>query len=347
VVELVAGESPLRVARMIVRKYDRGSDRGVGRLDSKLSLEEFAIDPARFAEADGNHDGKLDTEEVRKYLARAPRDVVVDVALAADPDGHPAAGVRGAENATGANVRQLDAGVVEVDLGAIRLDIHVEDGQTVVENARKGLRARIVAADANQDGYVEESEIPQVNNQPAPLGGLFKTLDRNHDGKLYPSEADEYVDLQAIAARGRLTLSASDEGRALFGLLDLDRDRRLGAREVLNTAARVAACDRDKDGRVAPDEIPHHIQILLTRGDLSALVMPTAPGAISTSAGGAGLASQGPGWFRKMDRNGDGDVSRREFLGSRDQFDNLDRDHDGLIAADEAAAAKPVKGPGG
>ena len=38
-----------------------------------------------------------------------------------------------------------------------------------------------------------------------------------------------------------------------------------------------------------------------------------------------------------MDRNRDGDVSRREFLGPRAEFDRLDRDHDGLIDAEEAA----------
>ena len=48
-----------------------------------------------------------------------------------------------------------------------------------------------------------------------------------------------------------------------------------------------------------------------------------------------------------MDRNRDGDVSRREFLGTREQFDRLDRDHDGLIAPAEAEAARPVKAPGG
>jgi hypothetical protein len=56
----------------------------------------------------------------------------------------------------------------------------------------------------------------------------------------------------------------------------------------------------------------------------------------------------GPAWFRRMDRNRDGDVSRREFFGSREQFDRLDRDGDGLISPAEAdAAARPVKAPGG
>ena len=37
--------------------------------------------------------------------------------------------------------------------------------------------------------------------------------------------------------------------------------------------------------------------------------------------------------------NGDGFVSRREFLGSRADFDRLDRDGDGLISPAEAEAA--------
>jgi len=58
----------------------------------------------------------------------------------------------------------------------------------------------------------------------------------------------------------------------------------------------------------------------------------------------------GPAWFRKMDRNRDGDVSRREFLGTREQFDRLDLDHDGLLSPKEAqaaTAARPIKAPGG
>jgi hypothetical protein len=48
----------------------------------------------------------------------------------------------------------------------------------------------------------------------------------------------------------------------------------------------------------------------------------------------------GPEWFLRMDRNYDGDVSRREFLGSKQAFDRLDADHDGLISPDEAETAK-------
>jgi hypothetical protein len=37
-----------------------------------------------------------------------------------------------------------------------------------------------------------------------------------------------------------------------------------------------------------------------------------------------------------MDRNGDGDVSRREFLGTDEEFAAIDTDGDGLISAEEA-----------
>ena len=46
--------------------------------------------------------------------------------------------------------------------------------------------------------------------------------------------------------------------------------------------------------------------------------------------------SRGPLWFRKMDRNGDGDVSRKEWLGTEEDFRKIDTDGDGLISAAEA-----------
>ena len=60
----------------------------------------------------------------------------------------------------------------------------------------------------------------------------------------------------------------------------------------------------------------------------------------TANAGGMGRPArrQGPVWFRKMDRNTDGDVSRGEFLGDESDFAMLDANGDGLIALEEADA---------
>ena len=55
-----------------------------------------------------------------------------------------------------------------------------------------------------------------------------------------------------------------------------------------------------------------------------------------------GVAS-GPLWFRKMDRNGDSDVSRSEFLDSPEEFKKLDLDGDGLISREEAERAEELR----
>ena len=39
-----------------------------------------------------------------------------------------------------------------------------------------------------------------------------------------------------------------------------------------------------------------------------------------------------------MDKNGDGDITLREFLGTKEQFKNLDKNGDGFIELSEAEA---------
>jgi Ca2+-binding EF-hand superfamily protein len=345
-VELVAGESSLRSARLLLKKYDRGRGDESGRPDNKLSPAEFAIDSDAFARADINGDDALDTEELRKFLARTPVDLTLDVSLAPDPASRATVRVGdGGVLPKGAQLRQLADGDVEFAIGQVRLDIHVEDRNSAAEDARRILEQRFKAADANKDGYLEGKEQASINGPQSPLAGLAEVIDRDNDGKIYLKELLELASRQTEAARCRLVVTTADQGRAIFGILDLDKDRRLGAREVMRTVDRVTSWDSDGDGRVSADEIPYHFQVTIARGGLPGLTGPgvATPAARSMVATGFAGSAVGPDWFQKMDRNHDGDVSRREFLGPRDQFDRLDRDKDGLIDPDEARSAAPAK----
>jgi Ca2+-binding EF-hand superfamily protein len=344
VVELVAGESSLRSARLMLKKYDKGRGGVPGRPDGKLSRAEFAIDPEAFAGADANGDEELNTEELRRFLAGAPVDLELEVALSPDASGRATVRVGGGVPAKGIRVRQLAQGDVELAVDRVRMDIHVDGGDTAAEDARRVLSRRFQAADTNKDGYLEGKELDGLNAAGSPLAGLSAVIDRDGDGKLYAKELADFADRQTEAASSRLVLTASDQGRAIFGILDLDRDRRLSAREVMRTVDRLASWDGDGDGRVTADEIPYHFLVTIARGEVSGLAGESVVGAAPRSIAAPKPAPPaGPDWFRLMDRNRDGDVSRREFLGPREQFDHLDRDKDGLIDSDEAANAAKAK----
>src|SRR5262249_49478603 len=98
--------------------------------------------------------------------------------------------------------------------------------------------------------------------------------------------------------------------------------------------------DRDGDGKIDKGEIPRQFQILINQGPMNAnngvVPMVALDGNVRATTP---VPTAGPLWFRKMDRNGDGDVSRREFLGTRADFDRIDTDHDGLISLEEAEKA--------
>ena len=125
------------------------------------------------------------------------------------------------------------------------------------------------------------------------------------------------------------------EGRNLFDILDVNRDRRLSRREFDIAAARIPQWDTNHDGQLDASEIPESLRLEFGRGNAAMnsrrAAAPAMRGDESPAASGTG-----PIWFQKMDRNHDGDVSEREFLGPREAFEKIDANHDGLIDATEA-----------
>lgn len=336
VLPITPGDTSLRPIRILVKKYDTGGRAGSVAGDSRLGRDEFSVDARSFAAADADGDGALDADELRRFLGSIEPELELRVTFPVKADGPAALEVLGPSKtgtAAGVSLRRHADGDLELILGDVHVEFHADDGVQAGRAARLAYAEAFRAADADTNAYLERSE---VQDHPV-FGALFGPLDRDGDGKLYAKELDAFVDLQDEAARGRLLLSASDQGRSIFKILDINRDSRLSTRELRSAAQRVAAWKGGGDG-IAPAEVPHHYQLTLGRGQLAApgpravvfdrmAVVPEAP------------AGTGPSWFLKMDDNRDGDVSRREFLGPRAAFEQLDTDRDGLIDAREAAQA--------
>jgi hypothetical protein len=94
--------------------------------------------------------------------------------------------------------------------------------------------------------------------------------------------------------------------------------------------------DADNDHEVSLEEIPRQFRLQMTRGQPSIrgieFLVPTTVTRRTITRGATG----GPSWFRKMDTNDDGDISPREFLGTKADFAAIDTDGDALIDAAEA-----------
>jgi len=233
-------------------------------------------------------------------------------------------------------VRRTPAGDLRLSVGRLELDVQTADGpETNVRSLHAFVRQQFAAADAEGRGALTRRQA----DDPL-LAALFDLADRDRDGRLTEQELSSFLDLHAAGAVTFTSLTLADRSLGLFELLDADGDGRLSLRELATAWDRLREYDRDGDGKLSRDELPRRAVLRLTQG--KAVPRPPAePGPRRPAA-----ATRGPEWFRKMDRNGGGYVSRREWLGSEELFRRLDTDGDGLISPEEAERLEvPEKKP--
>jgi Ca2+-binding EF-hand superfamily protein len=327
---LAPGESTRRLVEQLLERYDRTKDQ-------KLIPAEVMLDPAAFGRLDGNQDGQLDAAELRNW-ASGPADLELVLELG-KKDGKeaiqqiPAAG--GKAQAT-VQLRATEDGMLILNLDDAQIEFVCSSGPRGGFDAiRKQVLEQFQNADPDKKGFITKKD--------ADLARLFtpwfSVLDRDGDGKVTKKEVEAFLDLQAKAATSATVLSLADHGRMLFDVLDTNRDGRLGLRELRAAWGQVSAWDRGGIGALTREAIPRRYQAAFSQGQTTVRDPREPVAARMAPQRGGRTPPKGPVWFLKMDRNGDGDVSPREFLGSPDEFKRLDADRDGLIDAAEAQRA--------
>lgn len=204
---------------------------------------------------------------------------------------------------------------------------------------------QMVRADGDANGYLDENEFPAAN---LPGGPLFEDVDRDADGQATRAEVRAFLEEDLKLANSRIYLLSEAERSELFGLLDADGDGRLTPAERVAAAGAFAATDResgalvsldrDGDGAIAAGELVGRFTLRLGPG--RAPDRPPTADELEMIRGRdpAVRSEEGPEWFRRSDRNGDGAVTWPEFVGPREAFAGLDADGDGSLTPGEAAA---------
>lgn len=291
-----------------------------------ITAAAFGSVPKLFAELDQDRDGKLQKFEAAR-LSDLPPQLVLSVDL-----GHAAPG-------QGLAVKSLSPEMVSVhasaqdamlELSGVRIALHVHVAAPRDTNYQAAAAPYLARFDKDRNGYLEASEVP------AGLTAQLAQWDADEDGKVYAPEIAAAFARSAAPAATQAVAIVSGEASSLFRTLDYSGDGRLSMREMQSSAERIKRLDKDRDGRISDAEIPSLMVV--------SFALASDTGASPQFNGGnepapASPAADPPEWFIRMDRNGDGDLTLREFLGDESDFRTLDADGDGFVDGREARAA--------
>jgi Ca2+-binding EF-hand superfamily protein len=327
------GGMDMALARALIQRYGK---KGANSLSSSvlgLSKEALAV-----LGRDG--EGNLTAMELARF-GKLPADVTLTVHLGDRGDKPMVALKDDKPLPAGLKVKVTGEGVM-LQLDKSRLDLGATRPTQIAfpGNSRDQIKTIFRRADRENKGYLERKDLPRGN----PFSDSFDAIDRDGDGKITEKELlawyEDMEKLRYLVNRSCVSVVISNEGKGLFELLDTNRDGKLSIRE-LRAAPKLLERLETTGDKLAREDVPRHYRGGLALGpnggqdpfgrQAVVFARPNMRNMRPTTA-------RGPLWFQKMDRNRDGDVSRKEFLGTEEQFKAIDTDGDGLISVEEAEA---------
>jgi Ca2+-binding EF-hand superfamily protein len=329
----------LRLAELLFRHLDANGD-------GKLTQAELRRAPQSLYKFDLNEDEFLDPAELLASATPGPRRDVAQVKLGQGGDEWDAmlrldvgtkARTPTIEERRANSIRLLSApapGNLHRLYGpegrwtlAFRTTQTVRNARSAGEfliaqfKATLGERPALAKADLEQD--------PGLSG----LLELFRYADRNGDERLTLAELEHYLRLVELGMQAQVWVRVTDRGRNPFHLLDSDGDGRLSYRELTR------ASDLIHLNRTEVIGLPLQFHLSFSSPPVRSWGGVPIPAVADRPRPTRAYASAAPRWFQAMERNGDGVVSPREFVGPPEVFRKLDLNGDGVITPEEAARA--------
>jgi Ca2+-binding EF-hand superfamily protein len=318
---------PKDLAQKLLAIYDRDND-------YQLSRKEIALDDAAFAALDRDGNGQLDVPELADFFAHGLPDLEVELNLDSAP-GRVSKMISRRESlplrdsSPGRIVVMADRQLLSV--GESSAPMLNRRGGATRDSYRQGFTQLFLQAAAGKS-FVEEKDLSGPSVQT--LKPYLALADRDGDGKLTMQEFTAFLELQFQFIDTPLSVAFFNLTPNWFVDLDTNRDGRLSRRELRDAWKTLSAKYPVVNGALERPNAKEEWNIAFSRGP-----MVPIPALSYISPPPPPVPTRGPLWFRKMDRNRDGFVSRREFLGTREEFDRIDTDGDGLIDPEEAEKA--------
>ena len=208
--------------------------------------------------------------------------------------------------------------------------------------------------DQNSDGRISVEEFDSLMATPidmrikigfkegagqATISGEANTTWKRQQSMVSTQFAGAEIQFAAVtsgSSSDQISIGIVSDGYPIAPLLDQNEDGRLTERELRQIPDRLAILDQNNDRQLTKDELKPVVRFAVGYGLCVQDYLGTVRSVVQPNESESTPRKPAPDWFATLDKNNDGDLNAKEFVGTKEQFQKLDKDKDGLISVEEA-----------